>query len=166
MLQKQLCTRECRSDSLTNVGGKTQPPKGLITGSREARSFIPRQILIAGNRNRRSQEGSTPLPRLSEGSTEREEKSDGTFDLCRFCCPFADADGLHVQLGSAEGPETVQGIPEWEDRVMEELACSGFMQSFYGDMGTWGLAAVLLLIAGIYRELIVLPARRKEQNEH
>ena len=103
---------------------------------------------------------------MSEGSTEREEKSDGTFDLCRLCCPFADPYGLHVQLGSAEGPETVQGIPKREDRVMEELACSGFMQSFYGDMGTWGLAAVLLLIAGIYRELIVLPARRKEQNEH
>ena len=49
---------------------------------------------------------------------------------------------------------------------MEVLACSGFLQSFYGDMGSWGLAAVLLLIAGIYRELVVLPARRKEQNEH
>lgn len=49
---------------------------------------------------------------------------------------------------------------------MEELACSGFMQSFYGDMGSWGMAAVLFLTAGIYRELIVLPARRKEQNEH
>ena len=73
---------------------------------------------------------------------------------------------MDVQLGSAEGPETVQGIPEREDRVMEELACSGFMQSFYEDMDTWGLAAVLLLIAGIYRELVVLPARRKEQNEH
>ena len=122
---------------------------------------MSRQISTAGNRNRRSQEGSTPLPRLSEGSTEREEKSDGTFDLHRLCCCFAGPHGLYVQLGSAKGPETVQGIPKREDRVMEELACSGFMQSFYGDMGTWGLAAVLLLIAGIYRELIVLPARRR-----
>ena len=103
---------------------------------------------------------------MSEGSTEREEKSDGTFDLCRLCCRCADPDGLDVQLGSTEGQKTVQGIPEREDRVMEELACSGFMQSFYGDMGSWGMAAVLFLTAGIYRELIVLPARRKEQNEH
>ena len=49
---------------------------------------------------------------------------------------------------------------------MEVLACRGFMQSFYGDMGSWGMAAVLFLAAGIYRELVVLPARRKEQNEH
>ena len=49
---------------------------------------------------------------------------------------------------------------------MEVLACSDFMQSFYGDMGSWGMAAVLLLIAGIYRELVVLPARREDQNEH
>lgn len=69
-------------------------------------------------------------------------------------------------MGRAEGPEILRTVPEREDRTMEDLACSGFMQSFYGDMGTWGLAAVLLLIAGIYRELIVLPARRKEQNEH
>lgn len=49
---------------------------------------------------------------------------------------------------------------------MEELACSAFMQSYYGDMGSWGAAAILLLLLGIYRELIVLPARRKESNEH
>lgn len=45
---------------------------------------------------------------------------------------------------------------------MEDLARSAFMQSFYGDMGTWGLASVLLLAAGIYREMVVLPARRAE----
>ena len=44
---------------------------------------------------------------------------------------------------------------------MEYLACSGFMQSFYGDMGTWGLAAVLFLSVGLYREFVVLPARRR-----
>lgn len=45
---------------------------------------------------------------------------------------------------------------------MEELACSGFMQSFYGDMDSWLLVSLLLLAAGIYRELVVLPARRAE----
>ena len=45
---------------------------------------------------------------------------------------------------------------------MEEFARSAFMQSFYGDMGTWGLVAVLFLIAGFYREMVVLPARRQE----
>ena len=45
---------------------------------------------------------------------------------------------------------------------MEELACSGFMQSFYGDMDSWFLVSLLLLAAGIYREMVVLPARRAE----
>ena len=45
---------------------------------------------------------------------------------------------------------------------MEEFARSAFMQSFYGDMGTWGLVAVLFLIAGFYREMVVIPARRQE----
>lgn len=45
---------------------------------------------------------------------------------------------------------------------MEELAMSGFMQSFYGDMGSWFLAGILLFAAGTYRELVVLPARRGE----
>lgn len=99
---------------------------------------------------------------MSEGSTEREEKSDGTFDLRRLCCPFAGPHDLYVQLGSAEGQKTVQGIPEREDRVMGDLARSAFMQSFYGDMDSWLLVSLLLLAAGIYRELVVLPARRAE----
>lgn len=45
---------------------------------------------------------------------------------------------------------------------MEELARSAFMQSFYGDMDSWLLVSLLLLAAGIYRELVVLPARRAE----
>jgi len=45
---------------------------------------------------------------------------------------------------------------------MEHLAHSAFMESFYGDMGSWLLASLLLLAAGIYRELVVLPARRAE----
>lgn len=45
---------------------------------------------------------------------------------------------------------------------MEILARSAFMQSFYGDMGTWGLVAVLFLVAGIYRETVILPTRRQE----
>jgi len=71
--------------------------------------------LTAGNRNRGSREESTPLPRLSEDTTEREEKPDGAFDLYRLCCRFADPDGLYGQLAGTEGPEAVQGIPEWED---------------------------------------------------
>lgn len=45
---------------------------------------------------------------------------------------------------------------------MEDLARSAFMESFYGDMGSWFLASLLLLAAGIYREMVVLPARRAE----
>lgn len=45
---------------------------------------------------------------------------------------------------------------------MEDLARSAFMESFYGDMGSWLLASLLLLAAGIYREIVVLPARRAE----
>ena len=45
---------------------------------------------------------------------------------------------------------------------MEDLALSAFMQSFYGDMGSWLLVSVLFLAVGIYRELEVLPARRVE----
>ena len=82
--------------------------------------------------------------------------------LCPFCSSRADPDDLYVQLGSTEGQKTVQGIPEREDRVMEELACSGFMQSFYGDMDSWFLVSLLLLAAGIYRELVVLQARKAE----
>ena len=46
--------------------------------------------------------------------------------------------------------------------MMEDLARSAFMQSFYGDMDSWLLVSLLLLAAGIYRELVVLPARRAE----
>lgn len=45
---------------------------------------------------------------------------------------------------------------------MEDLARSAFMESFYGDMGTWLLVSILFLIAGIYREMVVLPERRSE----
>ena len=45
---------------------------------------------------------------------------------------------------------------------MGDLARSAFMQSFYGDMDSWLLVSLLLLAAGIYRELVVLPARRAE----
>ena len=45
---------------------------------------------------------------------------------------------------------------------MEDLARSAFMESFYGDMGSWLLASLLLFAAGIYREMVVLPARRAE----
>ena len=45
---------------------------------------------------------------------------------------------------------------------MEDLARSAFMESFYGDMGSWLLTSLLLLAAGIYREMVVLPARRAE----
>lgn len=45
---------------------------------------------------------------------------------------------------------------------MEDLARNAFMESFYGDMGSWLLASLLLFAAGIYREIVVLPARRAE----
>ena len=65
-------------------------------------------------------------------------------------------------MGRAEGPEILRTVPEREDRTMEDLARSAFMQSFYGDMDSWFLVSLLLLAAGIYRELVVLQARRAE----
>ena len=65
-------------------------------------------------------------------------------------------------MGRAEGPEILRTVPEREDRTMEDLARSACMQNFYGDMDSWLLVSLLLLAAGIYRELVVLPARRAE----
>ena len=65
-------------------------------------------------------------------------------------------------MGRAEGPEILRTVPEREDRTMEDLARSAFMQSFYGDMDSWFLVSLLLLAAGIYRELVVLQARKAE----
>jgi len=48
---------------------------------------------------------------------------------------------------------------------MEEFACSPFMQSFYGDMGTWFSFCALFLAAGIYREIIFLSTRRKRHHD-
>jgi len=36
------------------------------------------------------------------------------------------------------------------------------MQWVYGDMGTIALVAVLFMAVGVYRELVILPERRRD----